>query len=72
MDQNDVHDVVENRVNVLINNAGVLSFGTALDGDLDGFERDLATNYFGALRVTRAFVPVLERNGPAPSSTSSP
>lgn len=51
-------------VNVLINNAGVLSFGTALDGDLDGFERDLATNYFGALRVTRAFVPVLERNGP--------
>jgi len=51
-------------VNVLINNAGVLSFGSALEGDLDGFERDLATNYFGALRVTRAFVPVLERNRP--------
>jgi NAD(P)-dependent dehydrogenase (short-subunit alcohol dehydrogenase family) len=50
-------------VNVLINNAGVLSFGTALEGDLEGFERDLATNYFGALRATRAFVPVLERNG---------
>ena len=51
-------------VNVLINNAGVLSFGTALEGDLEGFERDLATNYFGALRATRAFVPALERNGP--------
>ena len=51
-------------VNVLINNAGVLSFGTALEGDLEGFERDLATNYFGALRTTRAFVPVLERNAP--------
>jgi NAD(P)-dependent dehydrogenase (short-subunit alcohol dehydrogenase family) len=51
-------------VNVLINNAGVLNFGSALDGDLEGFERDVATNYFGALRVTRAFVPALEQNGP--------
>jgi NAD(P)-dependent dehydrogenase (short-subunit alcohol dehydrogenase family) len=52
-------------VNVLVNNAGVLSFGGVLDGDVTGFERDLATNYFGALRVTRAFVPSLERNAPA-------
>jgi NAD(P)-dependent dehydrogenase (short-subunit alcohol dehydrogenase family) len=52
-------------VNVLVNNAGVLSFGGVLDGDLTGFERDLATNYFGALRVTRAFAPTLERNAPS-------
>ena len=52
-------------VTVLVNNAGVLNFGGALDGDLDGFERDLRTNYFGLLRVTRGFVPVLERNAPA-------
>jgi NAD(P)-dependent dehydrogenase (short-subunit alcohol dehydrogenase family) len=52
-------------VTVLVNNAGVLAFGTALAGDLDGFERDLRTNYLGTLRVTRAFVPVLERNAPA-------
>lgn len=52
-------------VSVLVNNAGVLSFGTALEGELAGFERDLATNYFGALRVTRAFVPALEQNAPA-------
>jgi len=52
-------------VSVLVNNAGVLSFGSALEGDLEGFERDLATNYFGVLRTTRAFVPVLERNAPA-------
>jgi len=52
-------------VNVLVNNAGVLSFGTALEAEIDGLERDLATNYFGALRATRAFVPVLEANGPA-------
>jgi NAD(P)-dependent dehydrogenase (short-subunit alcohol dehydrogenase family) len=52
-------------VTVLVNNAGVLAFGTALDGDLDSFERDLRTNYLGSLRVTRAFVPALERNAPA-------
>lgn len=52
-------------VTVLVNNAGVLAFGGALDGDLESFERDLRTNYLGTLRVTRAFVPALERNAPA-------
>jgi NAD(P)-dependent dehydrogenase (short-subunit alcohol dehydrogenase family) len=52
-------------VTVLVNNAGVLAFGTALTGDLASFERDLRTNYLGTLRVTRAFTPALERNAPA-------
>jgi NAD(P)-dependent dehydrogenase (short-subunit alcohol dehydrogenase family) len=52
-------------VDVLINNAGVLGFGGPLEGDLDVFERDMMTNYLGTLRVTRAFVPILERNAPA-------
>lgn len=52
-------------VTVLVNNAGVLAFGSALDGDLASFERDLRTNYLGTLHVTRAFVPALERNAPA-------
>ena len=52
-------------VTVLVNNAGVLAFGSVLDGDPASFERDLRTNYFGSLRVTRAFVPALERNAPA-------
>ena len=52
-------------VTVLVNNAGVLAFGSALTGDLTAFERDLGTNYLGTLRVTRAFAPVLERNTPA-------
>jgi len=43
----------------------VLAFGSALTGDLAGFERDMATNYVGTLRVTRAFQPALERNAPA-------
>jgi NAD(P)-dependent dehydrogenase (short-subunit alcohol dehydrogenase family) len=52
-------------VDLLINNAGVLGFGGVLEGDLDVFTRDLETNYLGTARVTRAFVPVLEANGPA-------
>jgi NAD(P)-dependent dehydrogenase (short-subunit alcohol dehydrogenase family) len=52
-------------VTVLVNNAGVLAFGSALDGDIEGFERDVRTNYLGTLRVTRAFAPVLERHAPA-------
>lgn len=52
-------------VRVLVNNAGVLASGGVLDGGLDGFERDLRTNYLGTLRVTREFVPVLARNAPA-------
>jgi NAD(P)-dependent dehydrogenase (short-subunit alcohol dehydrogenase family) len=50
-------------VNLLINNAGVLSFGGVLDLDLAAAERDLRTNYLGTLRATRGFVPVIERNG---------
>jgi NAD(P)-dependent dehydrogenase (short-subunit alcohol dehydrogenase family) len=52
-------------VNVLVNNAGVLHLGGTLDGDLDGYQQDMVTNYFGTLRVSRAFVPVLEQNTPA-------
>ncbi|WP_322755859.1 SDR family NAD(P)-dependent oxidoreductase [Frankia sp. Cas3] len=52
-------------VTLLVNNAGVLGFGGALDGDLDLFGRDMTTNYVGTLRVTRAFVPVLAANAPA-------
>lgn len=52
-------------VTVLVNNAGVLHFGGVLDGDLDCIGQDLATNYLGLLRVSRAFAPVLERNRPA-------
>ena len=47
-------------VNLLINNAGVLGFGGALDGDLELFQRDLATNYLGTLRVSRALAPALD------------
>src|SRR5690349_6434792 len=49
-------------VTVLVNNAGVLAFGSALTGDLAGFERDMPTNYLGNLRGTSAVQPALQLN----------
>ena len=47
-------------VDLLINNAGVASFSSILDGPRDLVERDMNTNYFGTLDMVRAFVPILE------------
>ncbi len=44
-------------VDVLINNAGTLAFGNYLDSSWKTFEDDMRTNYFGTLRVVRAFTP---------------
>ncbi|MBV8637855.1 MAG: SDR family oxidoreductase [Candidatus Eremiobacteraeota bacterium] len=54
-------------VNLLVNNAGVVSaLGpvTAL-ADLDGARREMETNYFGLLEMTRAFAPILAKNEPS-------
>jgi len=50
-------------VRLLINNAGVLDFGGALDMPADLLARNFAGNFFGPLNVTRAFAPVIEANG---------
>lgn len=47
-------------VDILINNAGVASFSSILDGPRDLVERDMNTNYYGTLDMVRAFVPALE------------
>ncbi|MET9413493.1 SDR family oxidoreductase [Streptomyces klenkii] len=50
-------------VTLLVNNAGKHTVGHLLDMDLGAVEDVMRTNYLGTLRVLRAFVPVLERNG---------
>lgn len=50
-------------VNVLINNAGISTRANLLEGPLDDIRAEMETHYFGTLQVTRAFAPVLERNG---------
>ena len=50
-------------VQVLINNAGI-STGTALvTGDVAAIRREMDTNFYGPLLLTRAFAPVLRANG---------
>ena len=50
-------------VTLLVNNAGVLDFGNFLDAQRGQIDRNFATNFYGTLDMTRAFVPVLEANG---------
>jgi NAD(P)-dependent dehydrogenase (short-subunit alcohol dehydrogenase family) len=50
-------------VNVVINNAGVSTRATLLDGPLDDIRLEMETHYFGTLNVIRAFAPLIERNG---------
>lgn len=50
-------------VNLLINNAGVLDVGSLLDVSAEALHRDMDTNYYGTLHVTRAFAPAIEANG---------
>lgn len=47
-------------IDLLLNNAGVLSFVSALTGPMADINRDMAVNYFGLLKMMRAFIPVLE------------
>jgi NAD(P)-dependent dehydrogenase (short-subunit alcohol dehydrogenase family) len=50
-------------VNVVVNNAGVSTRATLLDGPLDDIRLEMETHYFGTLNVIRAFAPIIERNG---------
>ncbi|MFD0686068.1 SDR family oxidoreductase [Actinomadura fibrosa] len=48
---------------ILINNAGTLSAASFLGSPVEDVRREFDVNFFGPLLTTRAFVPVLERNG---------
>ncbi len=50
-------------VTLLVNNAGVLDFGSFLDADRAAVERNFATNFFGKLNMIEAFAPVIAANG---------
>ncbi|MGA0569148.1 SDR family oxidoreductase [Variovorax sp. VNK109] len=51
-------------VTFVINNAGIADFGGFLtDPSLDSARRQLETNFFGLVRVSQAFAPVLAAHG---------
>ena len=49
-------------VTLLVNNAGALAMGGVLDAPLELVARDVDTNYYGVLRMARAFAPALVAN----------
>ena len=48
---------------LIINNAGISTGTSLMDGDLAQIELEMQTNFYGPLRVTRAFAPILASNG---------
>jgi short-subunit dehydrogenase len=56
--------VIASDVTLLINNAGYAAFEGAISApDIDHARHEMEVNYFGTLALTRAFAPVLARNG---------
>ena len=52
-------------VEVLINNAGVLTPGNVLEGEISAVQNDMKVNYYGTINMMRAFAPILEKNTPS-------
>ena len=51
-------------VTLLVNNAGIAATGGFLaEGSVEAAQRHLDTNFFGPLRLTQAFAPILAANG---------
>jgi len=51
-------------IDILINNAGLMRFAPVLAAPgVDAAREEMETNYFGTLRMCRAFAPVLAANG---------
>jgi NAD(P)-dependent dehydrogenase (short-subunit alcohol dehydrogenase family) len=50
-------------VNLLVNNAGIATGAGLLNGDLADYQREFDTHVVGTLAMSRAFAPVLARNG---------
>ena len=68
LDVTDPRDVaavamVATDVNLLINNAGVLTVGSLLTADMAVVRDGMEINFYGPLAMARAFAPVIESNG---------
>ncbi|MFD0199663.1 MULTISPECIES: SDR family oxidoreductase [Saccharothrix] len=50
-------------VNLLVNNAGIITGQNLVTGDPAAIRQELDTNFYGTLEMVRAFAPVLAANG---------
>jgi short-subunit dehydrogenase len=62
---NAIHNIVrENgRVGILVNNAGYDFFGSLEESSLEEIKQQFETNVFGAIRVTKAVIPTMRKQG---------
>lgn len=51
------------QIDVLVNNAGIGTFGSVEELPLDNFRATMETNYFGALRCIKAVLPKMRERG---------
>lgn len=51
------------RVDILINNAGAVVYGGALKAEMEEIRREMEVNYYGVLRMVRAFAPAMIEHG---------
>jgi NAD(P)-dependent dehydrogenase (short-subunit alcohol dehydrogenase family) len=54
---------LKGEIDIVVNNAGVAHPGSTEDLDLDVFRQDMETNYFGALRCTKAVLEEMRERG---------
>src|SRR5208282_4692179 len=54
---------VGDSIDVLVNNAGILSLNAVEDESLEEFQRVMQTNYFGAVRCVKQVLPVMRMRG---------
>jgi NAD(P)-dependent dehydrogenase (short-subunit alcohol dehydrogenase family) len=68
-DENSVRQCVDGvlakagRLDAVVNNAGISIMGAVEDTSIDEAKAQLETNFFGVLRVCRATLPALRKNG---------
>ena len=56
----DIEELVHlGPIDILVNNAGVAGFGNPLTMDFAAVQEEMAVNYLGVLRVTRAVAPAV-------------
>ncbi len=59
----EVFGQMRGSIEVLINNAGILSINAVEDESLDQFRRVMETNYFGAVRCIKQVLPSMRQRG---------
>lgn len=54
-----------NKIDVLVNNAGIMGEKPISEFDLEEIEKVMNTNFYGALRLTKTVIPILKKSGDA-------